>query len=309
MLFYSPSLVPAGLRTAEQSASRDQVAQVDLVPTLALLLGLPVPFGSVGFPLLELLSPPASYPGYPGSHQEYQQRAAQLAARQLLTYAETLGLLDDPDHHAALSTLRSTEGIMGLSTAECSRLSQAVAQQLRQRWTTFDVPRMAAGCFLLGLISVATLCWLWPSGAGRSVWSWAAVEHVVLLLGCVVVCVAPFSDNMTLASDKLTWISCVSYLFASATRREGQRYLTMAAMLLAPLLHQPRPDAPSWLGNVFDIVPPAVAACTSLVGGVVIARSTAPRAWQQLSGAHELQISLALLILFWLLDEQHGLFP
>jgi phosphatidylinositol glycan class O len=67
-----------------QQGERHAVSQVDLVPTLALLLGIPIPFGSLGSVLPDLL-----YGHDDDIREETLTRALDLNVAQVWTYLKT----------------------------------------------------------------------------------------------------------------------------------------------------------------------------------------------------------------------------
>lgn len=77
---------PAAYNTSNYGASYRAVNQIDLVPTLSLLLGLPIPYNNLGFPIDEVF----------GSEKTLAQ-ASHLTLKQLQRYKESSSELQDND--------------------------------------------------------------------------------------------------------------------------------------------------------------------------------------------------------------------
>lgn len=150
------SLVAAGGAT---------VAQVDLVPTLALLLGLPIPFGSVGtaIPCLQY-APTGIAAGNDGG--DYALRALELNAGQVRRYikayeAAAAGSFPDDEvaelmSRYALAAAASKAGSQEAAALWLSYLRRA-GELARSLWTRFDTSRMVWGgvvllCSLLAML-------------------------------------------------------------------------------------------------------------------------------------------------------------
>lgn len=86
------------------------IPQIDLVPTLSLLLGVPVPFGNLGTIVPELLM--ASEPGLVGAASRIARlrhlvRALRLNAQQVMTYFAAYSQVSDAFPHTATAQLRA----------------------------------------------------------------------------------------------------------------------------------------------------------------------------------------------------------
>ena len=138
------------------------VAQIDLVPTLALLLGLPIPFNNLGAPI------PEAFIGADGKGWGNLADANALAAAQIeryqRAYAEARGLEQESfvcprwlwENAAAL--WREPKHVLGRSQAFYEDAAAAFADFQREHlrvcrslWASFDVPSMAVGIAILAL--------------------------------------------------------------------------------------------------------------------------------------------------------------
>ncbi|KAI9003375.1 hypothetical protein DFJ74DRAFT_694665 [Hyaloraphidium curvatum] len=138
------------------------VAQIDLVPSLALLMGVPIPFQNLGSIVPELVWSRHTVP--------YQRKLAQLVdvheanARQILTYLEKYAEVSPRDLPASqLAALQSLfrQGESAHRTSKDSddraedaaiaylRFTRGSLQVLRELWAHFDVTIMAAGVVVL----------------------------------------------------------------------------------------------------------------------------------------------------------------
>jgi phosphatidylinositol glycan class O len=133
------------------------VPQIDLVPTLALLLGLPVPFNNLGAPIYEAFSGPSGT-NYRNLASVYRLVAAQVS-RYMKRYAEarntdissTITKWDFAEH-------LSRDAKKSSSFKEISEAYQSYQNEVlslcKSLWARFDVPSMIAGIVILaaGLI-------------------------------------------------------------------------------------------------------------------------------------------------------------
>lgn len=134
------------------------VAQIDLVPTLSLLLGLPIPFNNLGFPISEAFLNPTHL--HSQNEQDYLQTSAEnLARAQLLTAAQirryTLvdGSLSKFDNIERLWA--NISSLVKSSTPDNSRAEEiieatqlyhkTVLEEYRVLWIKFDISSMLIG--------------------------------------------------------------------------------------------------------------------------------------------------------------------
>ena len=187
LFFYSPRslfehkdvledvLLRSGLRNANDRYPL--LSQIDVVPTLSLLLGVPIPFGNLGAAVPELLF-------FGTSPWESLIHAHRVNSRQILRYLEAYG-----EHtKLAASQLQILTGLF--SSAESARemafsaihngsRADAIAKDLiqvfllyerflkeslqwaRQLWTTFDVRAMLFGIAILAIAFADLVMLLW----------------------------------------------------------------------------------------------------------------------------------------------------
>ena len=170
------SLLPRSAATADTSRA---VQQIDFVPTLSLLLGLPIPFGSLGSVLPELfVSQPATAGSASGwSHVpslsvlvSAQYANAYQVWRYLGIYQQMAGTFDDSRiqqlselfvraaaQHAALLSSGAKMDVEGeLEVVRLYRhyLDESLAM-CRAKWATFNVTLMLLGIVLLVAVTVA----------------------------------------------------------------------------------------------------------------------------------------------------------
>eukprot|EP00667_Euglena_gracilis_P002241 EG_transcript_2237 len=154
------------------------VPQVDLVPTLAVLLGLPIPFSNLGqlIPealLLCLLDPrgPSSADGRQALHDVVQ--ALQANARQVAHYVHAYQAVAGTFPAPVLADLRDDFASAEADAAQALRTSPPLMEDLerlygryaqylgrvaavtRQLWTTFDLVAMGVGLGLLACTALA----------------------------------------------------------------------------------------------------------------------------------------------------------
>lgn len=176
-----------GLADTAATSFRD-IAQVDLVPTISLLLGNPIPFASLGGLIPELFLRPRGKGAAAGHPRTGHEDVAEDLARALLVNSlqvwryltayqaaatgtiseddmETLqGLLRQAleDHEDALERARAREGPADLEgVAEAClgyrRFLDAVLQIARSAWTEFDTRSMTLGALIQSVTALAML--------------------------------------------------------------------------------------------------------------------------------------------------------
>lgn len=98
-----------------------EVNQIDFVPTLSALLGLPIPFNNLGFPIQQAFSAK----GY--------DAATKLTVQQLSTYADKFG----------------KAGYSGSSIGDAEHYQKTLLSDFHSSWVSFDVQRMIGGIVIL----------------------------------------------------------------------------------------------------------------------------------------------------------------
>uniref|UniRef100_A0A1A8BG86 GPI ethanolamine phosphate transferase 3, catalytic subunit n=1 Tax=Nothobranchius kadleci TaxID=1051664 RepID=A0A1A8BG86_NOTKA len=168
LFLYSPSpIFPAPLSQMEP----DVVPQTDLVPTLALLLGVPIPYSSVGQVLLPLFSPHGQTGSAVGGLSQLE--ALWINAKQVNRFLETYSSMAKDIPPESLSQLQQEFSRLSseyLLTARESRLPSShlvsalqayltsVRDICRATWARFNPVKMAAGLVLLA--SVCLVCFM-----------------------------------------------------------------------------------------------------------------------------------------------------
>ncbi|KAL8734545.1 MAG: hypothetical protein Q9166_001445 [cf. Caloplaca sp. 2 TL-2023] len=146
-----------GLVGPPRTAKERPVGQIDLVPTLALLLGMPIPFNNLGSPIAEAFVGPkqpdweklASVNALSAAQiQRYQQAysAARGLGKDVFSVANTLWTIAlDMWHGARQKTAPNAEVYAALARYQTENL-----RICRSLWARFDVPSMVYGILILG---------------------------------------------------------------------------------------------------------------------------------------------------------------
>ncbi|XP_034403386.1 GPI ethanolamine phosphate transferase 3 [Cyclopterus lumpus] len=167
IFLYSPS----PLFSAPPSQSEpDVVPQTDLVPTLALLLGVPIPYSSVGQVLLPVFPPHGQTEGAVGGLSQLE--ALWINAKQVNRFLETYsGMAKDipPESLSQLKAEFSRLSSEYLATVQQGRPPSprlaaslqayltSVRDTCRATWARFNPLKMAVGLVILGLACLACL--------------------------------------------------------------------------------------------------------------------------------------------------------
>ncbi|EAT91161.1 GPI ethanolamine phosphate transferase 3 [Parastagonospora nodorum] len=144
--------------TPPHSAKVRPVAQIDLVPTLSLLLGMPIPFNNLGKPIEE------AFVGKKGSDFENLAIVNRLAAAQIHRYQHEYAIARGFDESTRASSLAlwaaANEAWNSLGKKSNSEQFQSVYKAFgayqretlsicRALWARFDIPRMLTGVSIL----------------------------------------------------------------------------------------------------------------------------------------------------------------
>lgn len=114
-----------------------EVNQIDLVPSLSLLLGLPIPFNNLGWPIQEIS----------GTVEELMQYN-NLTLQQLDLYRRVSGVITNPDKNHNLDDL----WVKALrSTAEGPNFQKLFLESCKDLWARFDYWSIATGITLLSI--------------------------------------------------------------------------------------------------------------------------------------------------------------
>ncbi|KAH7143893.1 hypothetical protein EDB81DRAFT_510490 [Dactylonectria macrodidyma] len=138
--------------TPPQNAKIRPVNQIDLVPTLALLLGIPIPYNNLGRPIEE------AFAGVKGNNWRNLAAVSRVAAagieRYQASYVKARGTGQSTDE-GSLAALWSTALLLTKDDrAIYSAFNEFQAETLRvckSLWARFDVPRMVMGIVVFGL--------------------------------------------------------------------------------------------------------------------------------------------------------------
>lgn len=154
--------------------SQHRCRQVDLVPTLSFLLGLPVPAASMGVLVPGLhyarageLGSPESMGGQVAAETKRLLLNAEQIHRYIEAYAQAAPSFMDPPMRAGLlgllqarartqASLSRADGVESANEALRSSLA-AVTGLCRKRWTQFDEAAMGRGALLIGAAAALTL--------------------------------------------------------------------------------------------------------------------------------------------------------
>lgn len=123
-------------------ANHREVNQIDLVPTISLLLGLPIPFNSLGWPIEEI-----------ARSKEQKELYSKLTLEQLELYKHTSNMVSNPERSRILEEAWN-EAIKNPSLG-ASYQSQFL-EVCKDLWTRFDYWSIGTGIILLS-ISLALL--------------------------------------------------------------------------------------------------------------------------------------------------------
>ncbi|KAL7753264.1 mannose-ethanolamine phosphotransferase gpi13 [Sorochytrium milnesiophthora] len=144
---------------------RRTIAQIDIVPTLALFLGIPIPFENLGAVIPELFVSPTS-PDRSATLLSYVRENARQVHRYLDEYARA-----SPAQFPAavmqqlFALFEQAEGavhsgdVLGTAKLYVQFLQETLAVT-RSVWAQFDVARMTAGVAMMLLAMVSTLWWI-----------------------------------------------------------------------------------------------------------------------------------------------------
>lgn len=163
IFIYSPSPL---FQQPQAQLEPDVVPQTDLVPTLALLLGIPIPYSSVGQVLLPLFPPH----GKSAVGALSQQEALWINAKQVNRFLETYSSMAKDIPPEALAQLKDQffnlsseylsahkKGLLSAPklTASLQAYLTSVRNTCRTTWAKFNPFKMAAGLVILALACVA----------------------------------------------------------------------------------------------------------------------------------------------------------
>jgi len=277
------------------SSSLGAVDQIDLVPTLAMLLGAPIPFGNLG-----ALIPGFFNHSWPPFHSAADAlvHASAVNARQIVAYLDAYaqrvkGSVSD----AALAGLRANlELALREPTAQARvealrRICKDASTMARELWTQFNLPVMALGAILV-VASSAMLVWQFVA---RDVSPGVALALVLNVLALTsnsfieaehIVAVFCFATGVVLSRKRaLAWPALVASrlaielapVFRAAGHEGKEDFATLASSLLLVGL------AAAWLESAAAVAQAVAVAAFWLAPGLT-GKAWGPRA-VLLSGA------------------------
>jgi phosphatidylinositol glycan class O len=147
-----------------------QINQIDLVPTLSLLLGIPIPFNNLGT-VIPSLFPASDLP-----------RALEANAAQVKRY------IDHYDGAMDRKTLqRAYEKINPADTTTTHAFLDTTLAHLRTLWAQFSLPRITLGSLILGLTVPTTWCLYTTLRNARAGWAplMREILHVAVYVGAL----------------------------------------------------------------------------------------------------------------------------
>ena len=150
-----------GFSTPPPNAKVRPVNQIDLVPTLALLLGLPIPYNNLGRPIEE------AFAGINGHAWDHLAAASQITAsginRYLASYFAVRGIQDSVSAQAtselwaqAKETITAGKPAWEDAYAAFNRYQEEALHVCRGLWARFDIPGMILGIAIM-LLSLLVL--------------------------------------------------------------------------------------------------------------------------------------------------------
>ncbi|XP_040819158.1 GPI ethanolamine phosphate transferase 3 isoform X1 [Ochotona curzoniae] len=170
LFVYSPTALFASVPPEEPEV----IPQISLVPTLALLLGLPIPFGNIGEVMAELFS--GGKDAQPLSSALAQASALHINAQQVSRFLHTYSAATQDLHMKELHQLQhlfskasadyqrllkdplGTEAALKTVTAELQQFLRGARALCLESWARFSLVRMAGGAILLA--AACFLCML-----------------------------------------------------------------------------------------------------------------------------------------------------
>ena len=203
-----------------RSAKERPIGQIDLVPTLAFLLGIPVPFNNLGAPIEE------AFIGRKGNGWNNAARVNALTAAQIRDYqreyAAARGLNEDETSVSSNRWIKAKKSWdkLGPSFKAKAKTMEAVSKEFsdyqketlamcRNLWARFDIPSMIMGIAVLALSLIALYLFIirpqddLVSMVPSALWK--------ALLGSIVGTVSGF-----LTSERLTKVSTLDRVLFSA---------------------------------------------------------------------------------------------
>ncbi|CAN6674608.1 GPI ethanolamine phosphate transferase 3 [Trichomonascus vanleenenianus] len=163
------------------------VDQIDLVPTLSLLLGLPIPYNSLGLPIIEAFS---------HSQHDYIN---QLTAAQIRRYRANFD--DTPD--TAWSTYEKSLSASVSRTVSAQKYQKDTLAELREKWVKFDMNDMYIGIGILTAALLVVVSFYARAGSFKSLTILKFISLVAVVGGALGHVYGTYSSNPKLYTSLL----------------------------------------------------------------------------------------------------------
>ena len=197
--------VPSGLlqyKTFPETTIRHRsIQQIDIIPTLSLLLGLPIPYNNLGTVIPEIF--------WRDSKGQTLENALQINAAQIMRYLDTYrsspsgGELDDGwENIQSAWTATQASGTIGeMELVSLMNFNRVALAACRAMWAQFNPILMSLGLLLLGM----DLCATWSVYSGLSAlkvdWNpWLTKQLMISVQGGAGGAVLGFLGHLGLAS-------------------------------------------------------------------------------------------------------------
>lgn len=227
--------------TPPANAKIRPVTQIDLVPTLSLLLGMPVPFNNLGKPIEE------AFIGRKGADYENLATVNRLASAQIHryqhAYAKARGLDESTWATASALWTAANDGWKALGSRANSKQFKSVYEAFaayendtlsiaRALWASFDIPRMLSGIAVLAgsVILVALYARILHGDRAEVTPVFFTRGAIGLIVGGVVGVVATFALPGESKEPIIAFSSAMSAIVGIASTFFSLRYRLMSPM-------------------------------------------------------------------------------
>lgn len=149
------NLIDSQYNTSDLGKSYRSINQIDLVSTLSLLLGLPVPFNNLGWPIKEFFT-----------DEKESQIVTKIMIDQLLNYKETIGLeFNDNGKKSMINNLLNEISSQNNDFTLGHQYEMEFLELCKDLWARFDYYSIATGLIFMtiSLILLVTITKLIPS--------------------------------------------------------------------------------------------------------------------------------------------------
>ncbi|KAJ3358884.1 hypothetical protein GGF32_009895 [Allomyces javanicus] len=243
----------------------DTVNQIDVVPTLSLLLGLPIPMENLGSIIPDV---------FPDPHA-----ARAVNARQIRRYIDRYSEIA-PDLREHIPRLREI--------VDPLEFIQATLEACRSVWAQFHTPGMIAGIVLMLLGLVVLAASLWSEVRGEAA-KWTVVAAVPAAIYA--------ANSFILYEDALFFYLLQSALVVAAVRSPAHRAALMVAIVVNTTAFQITVCREEQIGcrNTFH---------TTTLGTLTGFTALIAKTWRSTGATWRTRILGALLVAYWLVEEE-----